>query len=1237
MKSLLFHLPLISACWRAAKPKIFFGLFLLFLTGLEGSLLAAPEFPSLDSVYQRQINWNETARISLEKLAAEKAKLLVQPALAQVPLAKFQDSVDKAAKAKALELWKLIGRDFPEAATAISQERASGIWDSPWGNLPDLARRYASHCSEGLRAEAQAIAAKAASPDDLEKVRALYRGCYESIETVRKINAVNIEAARLAIADLEKSFPGKYDSATHRKALEAFAARQTALLTEFNTGKPKPESVAEANSLLAGVRRAMLANPVLDFDRLVLIDRRFGAGARQVISSSLGMPSGNSFSQDTIPHKGWNNSISVLSDFRNEGKLTPLHKPAKDFLISDLVLHSDANKILFTSVGANDRWALFEVNADGQGRKEITPTNMPAVDFFDACYLPDNQIAMTTTAAFQGLPCVGGNSVMAQLYLMEGQGEPNQRKIRQLTFEQDSDYCPTVLANGRLMFQRWGYTDQMHYFSRVLMHCNPDGTDQREYYHSDSYFPNCFFYARPIPGQTSQVVGIATGHHGISRSGRLLILDPAKGRAEAEGVVQEIPGRGKKVDPIIKDTLVDGVWPQFIHPCPLAEPGTNAGAGKYFLVSCKPNASALWGIYLVDVFDNMTLIKEVEGAALLQPMVLRATPTPPVIPERIDLNRKDALVFMANIYQGPGLLGVPHSEVKSLRIFSYHFNYMARGGHQSVGVESSWDVKRILGTVPVEDDGSAFFRIPANLPIAVQPLDKDGRSLQLMRSWFVGMPGENLSCVGCHEKQNDPVPNRRSKAATRAPSEITPWYGAARPFSYRFEVQPVLDRNCVSCHNAGSKLNLTGPTEYKKGYNAKEYADNVSYMNLQLYVRRPGPESDIHLFLPMEYHASTSDLIQILEKGHHGVKLDQESWERLAAWIDLNAPYRGSWTPGVWRNSDQNKARLGNAKLFANLDVDPEGEYSALENAAPQLPTPAPSTAKDPAPEPEPQLQGWPFDAKSAVQMQKSEEPTVQSTEIITASGKLSFKLHRIPSGKFVMGTNRWQADERPSSVVEIPKSFWMSELEVSNELYRLFDPTHDSRFLDMPGKDLVGPGKPANLPTEPVIRVSWQEAMKFCEWLSEKTGKKFSLPSEAQWEWACRAGTATDLWYGNVGDNFARFANLAGAEMEVEEPYPQVKTVKDGQAYATKLGAYESNPWGLKDMHGNVAEWTRSSYKPYPYVDGDGRNDLSTADLKVVRGGSWRSTPDSARSAFRVPFKSWQPISFVGFRVICE
>ena len=1016
-----------------------------------------------------------------------------------------------------------------------------------------------------------------------------------------------IEALRLAINDLTSSFPTNYTRGA-----------------EFLR---KLDAVHDEAEFTAVQREALLANPLLDFDQLLVLRRDFGAKAHHVMSHELGMPALNSHVHNTIHHHGWSNEIAVLSGLRSGGQLQTLYRPDQTKMLCDVDLHFSGQKMLFSSIGRNDAWAIFEMNADGSHVCEITPTNWPVVDFFDACYLPNGKIALTSTASYQGLPCEGGSKPMAQLYLMDGAGEPGSRHIRQITFEQDSDWCPTMLNNGRLMYLRWEYVDLPHYFSRILFHCNPDGTDQREYYHSNSYFPNAFFFARPIPGHASMVVGVAGGHHGISRSGRLLLIDPARGRSEAEGVVQEIPGRGKQVEPVIRDQLVNGVWPQFLHPYPLSE--------KYFLVACKPTAQSLWGIWLVDVFDNMLPLKEVEGAALLEPVPFRPTPAPPVLPERVKLEQKDARVFLVDIYHGGGLKNVPRGTVKSLRLFSYHFAHVGRGGHNSVGEESSWDIKRVLGTVPVEADGSASFRIPANTPLAIQPLDADGRALQLMRSWFVGMPGENVSCVGCHERQNDVAPAKTTLAALREPSDIKPWLGAPRPFAFRFEVQPVLDKYCVACHGADKRPNFT--SEHRE----LGYRQDKAYMALQLYVRRPGPESDIHMFDPLEYHASTSELMQMLRKGHHGVQLDREAWERLYAWIDLNAPYHGKWSPAKFHDCDQHTGRLDMAQKFAYRTEDPEAEYDQL---AAEFAKRTPIVPLKPSANPQPaisklQCSGWPFDAAKAKQMKDVGGAATREMDIADDSGQkhAKLKLQRIPAGRFVMGSANGAGDEAPQAIVEIGKAFWMTEVEISNEIFNLFDPAHDSRFIDMAGKDHTGPGIPANQPQQPVIRVSWDEAVRFCEWLTRKTGRRCSLPTEAQWEWACRAGTETPMWYGATTDDWARFANMADATKVHTTPYPKIETVNDGQGVPDSLGRYAANAWGLKDMAGSVAEWTRSSYRPYPYRDDDGRNDVQARDEKVVRGGSWCDRPFRCTSSFRLPYQPWQRVANVGFRIIIE
>ena len=174
-----------------------------------------------------------------------------------------------------------------------------------------------------------------------------------------------------------------------------------------------------------------------------------------------------------------------------------------------------------------------------------------------------------------------------------------------LTFDQDQNWCPTMLNSGQIMYTRWEYSDSAHFYSRLLFRMNPDGTGQEALMHSNSYWPNATFYAKPIPGSPTKVIGIVSGHHGPPRMGELVLFDLSRGRHESEPAVQRIPGYGKPVKAILTDELAAESWPKFLHPYPLSD--------KYFLVSAKPNSFANWGIYLVDIFDNMLLLAEQPG------------------------------------------------------------------------------------------------------------------------------------------------------------------------------------------------------------------------------------------------------------------------------------------------------------------------------------------------------------------------------------------------------------------------------------------------------------------------------------------------------------------------------------------------------------------------------------------------------------------------------------------------
>ena len=253
----------------------------------------------------------------------------------------------------------------------------------------------------------------------------------------------------------------------------------------------------------------------------------------------------------------------------------------------------------------------------------------------------------------------------------------------------------------------------------------------------------------------------------------------------------------------------------------------------------------------------------------------------------------------------------------------------------------------------------------------------------------------------------------------------------------------------------------------------------------------------------------------------------------------------------------------------------------------------------------------------------------------------------RIPAGEFVMGSADGHPDEYPLARVTVPRDFWMSDCEITNEQFRRFAPRHFSGYFMKRSFSNDGPGIAMDGMRQPTVRLSWQQAMNFCRWLSERTGNRFSLPSESQWEYACRAGTSSAMSYGTSQEDFSSLANMADAALQriytytgglvVLQDFPVVDQFDDRAVATADVGSYAPNAWGLYDMHGNAAEWTLSSYEPYPYRDDDGRNDIVLQDHKVVRGGSFFDRPQRCGAAFRLSYPSWQRVHNVGFRVICE
>lgn len=1048
---------------------------------------------------------------------------------------------------------------------------------------------------------------------------------------------LNMEAIRLAYEDM--------------KRIEGFdAVKYLPILTELeqqvkqgfgNIYSGDEAVLVNAEKAVANKRAILLANPLLNGDKILTVRYQLGNRDRRAMAPELGTQSNNWSNQESARRKGFNADIVELSNLRDEVQIRTIYKPDNTSSIADLKLHWDGDRAMFTQTMSDNRWNVFEVKLNNGDCKKLIDNPEPDLEFYDGTYLPDGRIIANSNIGYQGVPCVNGSDPVGNMVLYT----PQSKNLRRLTFDQDANWNPVIMNNGRVMYTRWEYTDLTHYYTRIVMNMNPDGTEQKALYGSGSMFPNSTFDVQPLPGYASAFVGIISGHHGVARSGRLILFDPAKARKGAAGMLQEIPHRNRPIVEEVKNRLVDGVWPQFIKPSPLND--------TYFLVAAKLDKNDLWGIYLVDKFDNVTCLHKMEGEGYISPIAVRKTVTPPAIPDRVKLDDKQATVFIQDIYEGEGLKGIPRGTVKSLRLHAYEYAYVqTQSDHNWHGIQSGWDIKRMLGTVPVEEDGSVIFKIPANTPVSIQPLDKDGVAVQWMRSWLTGQPGEIVSCVGCHEDQNQIVIPKRVIASQKAPHALTPPEGGTRSFTFDLEVQPILDRACIACHNGeGKAFDLRGGKKDGKGY-------GTSYLNLHPYVHRQGGEGDMVVLYPYEYHPNTSELVRLLKKGHYNVQLTDAEWRKIYNWIDYNAPDKGYFNANVlksfpYQGYDQIERRKQLTDKYAGgagVDWKKEiADYAAQLKNKGEIKPVMPKKVS-PVKEKVLKVKGWPFAPDRVKEMLADEKETVKVLEI--APG-VQMTFVRIPAGEFVMGSYHGEPDTYPTTKVKIDKAFWMGELEVTNQQYNTIFPQHDSRYVDQQWKDHVVPGYPANKPEQPVIRVSYNDAMEYCKILSQKTGLNITLPTEAQWEWACRGGSDEDFWFGNLNADFGKKDNLADVTtnkfavsgvdpqpMSPESPWykyytflPKAANVDDGSLVQVGGKKYEANPFGLYCMHGNVAEWTRSDYVPYPYKE----NPKKVSEYKVVRGGSYIERPKYSTAYSRKGFYPYQCVFNVGFRVIIE
>jgi hypothetical protein len=503
-----------------------------------------------------------------------------------------------------------------------------------------------------------------------------------------------------------------------------------------------------------------------------------------------------------------------------------------------------------------------------------------------------SQCSAAATAEVADLPdsyvrCGGGNSrpvPVFTLHCMDGDGS----NLRPISAFENFEWTPSVATDGRILYARWDYIDRFNGPFMSLWSTNPDGTNPQLVYGNFTTRPQCVFEARSVPN-SHKLVFTAAAHHS-NMGGSLVLLDRTRGT--------EFEPPLTRLTPEVCFPETEG-WPRhyYANPYPLSEEfflvaWSDKGLPPHTFVTDDRNPVNPTGIYLYDAFGNLELLHRDPAIASMFPLPLRPRPKPSLLPDTVAWDGpQEGRFLLQDVYLG--LTDVERGSIARLRIVAVPPKVQPHMNSPNLGVSAEDPGKFVLGTVPVEKDGSAYFRVPSGVPVFFQALDRDGLAVQTMRTLTYVQPNQTLSCIGCHEDRDATPPGRNIPlAAVREASKLTPGPSGSWPLRFDQLVQPVLEKHCVRCHGPNSddekaaKFDLTG---------AHAYQNMLSYGGEDLKkLAFEKPQS-----LVGDCPARKSKLLALLTEGagHEGVRLDDDSFERLVTWMDTYAHRQGSFSP----------------------------------------------------------------------------------------------------------------------------------------------------------------------------------------------------------------------------------------------------------------------------------------------------------------------------------------------------
>ena len=727
---------------------------------------------------------------------------------------------------------------------------------------------------------------------------------------------LNLDGLRKGIEYLQKRFGQQYSGASdYLRRLDDLDKRFDAMERSSRTSRTAQAKLQRDADKLR--RDALwLANPLIKFDNLVFI-KRFTYNSSHFYTDFI----------DGCHRPGGNLCILSLKT----GKLTNLLPRMDKGIFGRFDLAFDAKKIVFDwkrKIGQGFR--LYEIAIDGTGLRQLTfpPHDEQArglrggtaeiyhhhTDDMHPCFLPDGGICFTSSRCEYGTLCDGPDILASTiLYRIDADG----RNMRRLTNSSVSEFSPTMLEDGRILYTRWEYVDKGQLYAKCLWAMRPDGSGTAEIFGNDIPFPPSLLHGRQIPGRPDQFVTLGTPHFPQSGIGTIIRLDTSKNIRSTRPMTYITPAVDIRQEPgwnfwtgtewRFDESGRSGRL--YMDPYPLDE--------NTFLVACKINPKDEWddknayGLYLLDTFGNHTLIYEDPAISCWQPIPLRPRKTPPVVAMSRNPNLAEqnlALCIVQNITHG--IEGAEPSAVKYIRIMEqvprpwgcrrFWDPYDEFGAHTALVGGGVLGLKIMHGIVPVYEDGSAHFLVPADKNIYLQALDENYLEIQRERTYVNYQPGEIRSCVGCHEKPKD-APRRRGRtplALLHTPSKPQPQPGdktAARVLHYPTDVQPVLDKHCIRCHGSedpddGIDLTDTMTDLFTRSFH------NLSRNGLSPRITEVSERPQSTPYVPaMTIGSGASPLIKMLRQGHEDVKLSKEELLKISTWIDAGCQFYGTY------------------------------------------------------------------------------------------------------------------------------------------------------------------------------------------------------------------------------------------------------------------------------------------------------------------------------------------------------